>query len=211
MKITKRKQKVMKIIIVVLVVIIILMTAFIIYKKFISKSSTSGSKVKVVDKIDNYGYYLEDNDPKEYKDMYYQLQDVLNSKTVDEEAYAKLVARMLVFDFYNIDNKISKNDIGGTQFVIEQYRENFILEASETVYKYVEHNIYGDRTQKLPKVTKTTATDLKKATYAYNDIKDDNCYIIKVDISYEEDLGYPTTVEVKLLHNNDKLEVFYMK
>lgn len=210
MKIKKKTKNKLKIVIVLLVLIIIAMTSFIVYKKFIKNDDVT-SKVKVVHKIDKYGYYLEDNAPKEYKDMYYQLQDVLNAKKLDEEAYAKLVARMVVFDFYNIDNKISKNNIGGVQFILESYRNNFILEASETVYKYVEHNIYGDRTQKLPKVTKTVVQDLKKATYTYNDIKDDNCYVIKVDVTYEEDLGYPISVEVKLVHNNNKLEVFYMK
>lgn len=210
MKISKKTNKKLKIVAIVLVIIIILMTAFIIYKKVL-KTDDKVTKVKIVDKIDKYGYYLEENAPKEYKDMYYQLQDVLNEKEVDEDEYAKLIARMVVFDFYNINNKMSKNSIGGTQFILENYRDNFILEASETVYKYVEHNIYGDRSQELPIVTKTVVTDLKKATYSYNDVKDDNCYVITIDVSYEKDLGYPTTVVVKLVHNNDKLEVFYMK
>ena len=143
--------------------------------------------------------------------MYYQLQDVLNDKKLDEESYAKLVARMITFDFYNLDNKMSKNNVGGTQFVMENYKDNFVLEASETVYKYVEHNLYGDRTQELPKVTKTVVTDLKKSTYAYKDIKDTACYVISVSITYEKDLGYPKNVIVKLAHSNDKLEVFFMK
>ena len=75
----------------------------------------------------------------------------------------------------------------------------------------LEHNIYGDRTQELPVVTSTEVTDIKKSTYSYDDIVDDNCYVINVAITYKKDLGYPTEVTVKLVHNGDKLEAFYMK
>ncbi len=211
MKKVKKDVKKLKIVIIVLVAIIVVMTSFIVYKKFIKEDNSVSSQTKVVDKIEKYGYTLSKNAPQEYKDMFYQLQDVLKSKKVDEEAYAKLVARMVVFDFYNLDNKISKNDIGGTQFILSDYKDNFILEASETVYKYVEHNIYGDRTQQLPIVTKTVAQDLTKASYSYNDVVDDSCYVIKVGVTYKEDLKYPKEVTVKLVHKGEKLEVFYMK
>ena len=123
---------------------------------------------------------------------------------------------MLVLDFYNLDNKMSKNDIGGTQFIMDNYRSNFILEASETVYKYIEHNVYGNRKQELPKVKEVSVESVNTNTYKYNNITDDKAYIIKVKVSYEKDLGYPTSVVVKLLHTKmengkTKLEVFYMK
>ncbi len=205
-----RPNKRFKLIILILIAIIVLMLSFILLKKFVFKPSGNGN-AGVVDEIKTHGYTLKENSPAEYKKMYKELEKILSSDEIDEEAYAKQIARMLVFDFYNIDSKISKNDIGGAQFILEKYRNNFILEASETVYKYVEHNIYGDRTQELPVVTSTEVTDIKKSTYSYDDIVDDNCYVINVAVTYKKDLGYPTEVTVKLVHNGDKLEAFYMK
>ena len=146
-----------------------------------------------------------------YKNLFDELSNVLNKEEIIEEEYAKLVAQMLVADFYNLDNKISKNDIGGTQFILDSYVENFVLEASETVYKYLEHNIYGDRKQELPQVEEVTVKSIRTNNYTYKKLTDDNAYIITVGITYKKDLGYPEEVVVKMLHNDKKLEVFYMK
>ena len=107
-------------------------------------------------------------------------------------------------------DKISKNDIGGVQFIKSEYQENFALEASETVYKYIEHNIYGNREQELPVVSKVEVVDVEKTTYRYNDIVDDNTYKVNVKLEYEKDLGYPSNVTVVLIHNDKKLEVIKM-
>lgn len=214
MRIKKSIKRVFIIILIILLVVILAIGGFIGYKKF--KQGASVKETEVVDEIKDYGYYLEDDAPKGYKALFEELRDVLNSEEIDEEKYATLVAQMLVFDFYNIDNKISKNDIGGTQFILENYRSNFTLEASETVYKYVEHNVYGNRKQDLPVVTEVTVDNVKTNGYKYKKITDDNAYIVKVNVSYKKDLGYPESVTVKLIHTQlddekQKLEVFYMK
>lgn len=214
MRIKKSIKRVFIISLIILLVVVLVVGGFIGYKKF--KQGLSVKEAEVVDEIKDYGYYLEDDAPKAYKALYEDLTDVLNSDEIDEEKYASLVAQMLVFDFYNIDNKMSKNDIGGTQFIIENYRSNFTLEASESVYKYVEHNVYGNRKQDLPVVTEVTIDSIKTNGYKYGKITDDNAYIVKVNVSYKKDLGYPESVVVKLIHTNideekQKLEVFYMK
>ena len=118
---------------------------------------------------------------------------------------------MTAVDFYNLDNKVSKNDIGGVQFIYSPYKENFVLEASETVYKYIEHNLYKDRTQQLPVVDSSYVDSIKTEKYQYKKIKDDEAYSVNVKLTYKKDMGYPSNVVVKLLHNGDKLEVYYMK
>lgn len=209
MRIKKKVKKTFKVIVIIVLVILLLIGGYFVYKRLNNTSSTVTSKV--VSEIKDYGYVLEDDAPKGYKELFNELIKVLNEDEVDEEEYAKLVAQLLVFDFYNLDNKISKNDVGGVQFILDDYRENFVYEATETVYKYIEHNVYGDRDQKLPEVESTEIENIRTNNYNYDDLNDDNAYIVKVKVSYKKDLGYPEEVTVKMLHNDNKLEVFYMK
>ena len=226
MKIKKSVKRTLLIILIVLVVALLIFLGYKIYDNFLGGGSTI--QPEVVNTIDGYGYTLENDAPDGYVTLFNELKTLLEQDEVNEEEYAKLVARMLVYDFYNLDNKISKNDVGGTEFILEDYRDNFILEASETVYKYIEHNIYQDREQKLPVVTSTEVTNVRTGQYRYDDYTDDNAYIITVQVGYEEDLGYPTEVTVKMLHvlkevkekdsegnevtnEYNTLQVFYMK
>lgn len=209
MKLKKKAKKTFKIIIIVLLILGLSLAGYFVYKRFAKSTKTTTNKV--VNEIKEYGYTLEDDAPKEYKHLFDELDKVLKAEEIDEEAYAKLVAQMLVFDFYNLDNKISKNDVGGTEFILSDYEEQFVYEATETVYKYIEHNVYGDRKQELPKVKNVSVESIRTNNYTYEKLSDDKAYIIKVNVEYEKDLGYPTEVTVKMLHNDKKLEVFYMK
>lgn len=207
----KQKRKIKKKVIVLIVLITILVIGvigFIVYSNL--PKNTEGSS-KVVDEISEYGYYLEADQPKIYKDLFEDLATVLSKEEVDEEEYAKLISQMAAIDFYNLDNKISKSDVGAVQFVREKNVDNFVLEASETVYKYIEQNIYGDREQELPVVTKSSIKSIENESYKYKDIEDENAYVVKVNLEYKKDLGYPEEVEISLLHNDKKLEIYKMK
>lgn len=207
----KKRRKLKKKVVVLIVLIIIALfsiTGLILYNTFFSKSDNS---VKVVDEIPGYGYTLQDDQPKIYKELFKELAEVLSKDSVDEDEYAKLISQMAVIDFYNLDNKVSKNDVGGVQFIRAKNIDNFVLEASETVYKYIEHDIYGNRNQTLPEVTSSSVKDIKQEAYSYKDIKDDKAYTVIVNIEYKKDLDYPTEVIVKLLHNDKKLEIYEMK
>lgn len=204
----KRKLKKKAVVVIVLAIIIVALVAgLILYKTFSSKSDNS---TKVVDEIPEYGYVLENDQPKVYKNLFKELVEVLNKDTVDEEKYAKLISQMAVIDFYNLENKISKNDVGGVQFVRSKNVDNFVLKASETVYKYIEQNIYGDRKQELPEVTSSEVKEIKQEAYNYKNIKDDKAYVVTVNIGYKKDLDYPNEVTVKLLHTDKKLEIYEM-
>ena len=207
----KKRRKLKKKVVVLIVLIIIALfsiTGLILYNTFFSKSDNS---VKVVDEIPGYGYTLQDDQPKIYKELFKELAEVLSKDSVDEDEYAKLISQMAVIDFYNLDNKVSKNDVGGVQFIRSKNIDNFVLEASETVYKYIEHDIYGNRNQTLPEVTSSSVKDIKQEAYSYKDIKDDKAYTVTVNIEYKKDLDYPTEVIVKLLHTDKKLEIYEMK
>lgn len=210
MKVKKRRLKKKVVVLIVLIIVLLLMLGgLFIYMKF-NKSEPS-KPAKVVNKIDEYGYVLESNQTKPYKSLFKQLAKVLNEEEVDYDEYAKLISQMAVMDFYNLDNKVSKNDIGGVEFIWKDSKDNFILQSSETVYKYIEQNLDGKRKQELPIVTKTEISSIKNDKYSYKNIKDDKAYIIKVKLEYKKDLGYPKEVEVRLLHTDKKLEIYYMK
>lgn len=209
MKLKKSVKKMFVILVVVLLLVVLAYGGYRVYSKI--SSASNKTKVEVVNEIKEYGYSLEKDAPKLYKNLFEQLQKTLSKEEINEDEYAKLVAQMLVLDFYNIDNKISKNDIGGVQFILKDYQENFILEASNTVYKYVEHNVYGDRKQELPVVKNVSVKEFRTGSYQYGDITDSKAYVVTVNVEYQKDLGYPTEVVVKMLHKDNKLQVFYMK
>ena len=205
-----KKKKIILITIILLLIVLLAIGGYFGYKTINKNKDAIGGTV-VVEKIDKHGYTLEEDAPAIYKDLFKELQKVLNKDEVDYEEYAKLVAQMTAVDFYNLDNKVSKNDIGGVQFIYSPYKENFVLEASETVYKYIEHNLYKDRTQQLPVVDSSYVDSIKTEKYQYKKIKDDEAYSVNVKLTYKKDMGYPSNVVLKVLDNGDKLEVYYMK
>ena len=207
----KKKRKLKKKVVILLILIPIIIIAsigIVLYKSFDKKET---NHQEVVDKIGEYDYTLENDHPKAYKELFKELTKELNKEKPDEKKYAELVAQMFAVDFYNLDNKVSKNDIGGVQFIASNYKNNFAFKASDTVYKYVEQNLYGDRKQTLPEVKSSSVKEIKNGKYKYKNINDENAYVITVSLEYKKDLGYPEEVTVKLYHNDKKLEVYEMK
>lgn len=205
----KQKRKLKK----KVVIFLILALAFIIFigVLILTNGKKSENKVKVVDEIKEYGYVLENNKPKQYKQLFKELVKVLKADKVNEEEYAKLISQMFAVDFYDLNSKTSKNDIGGIIFISEKSRENFALKASDTVYKYIEINVSGDRKQELPEVTNSSVKEIKTEKLDKKNVKDDNAYVVTVNLEYKKDLDYPKEVVVKLLHNDKKLEIYEME
>jgi hypothetical protein len=173
------------------------------------KSNTE--EIKIVNTIDNYNYSLNESDPAYVSELFYKLKDVLEDTDIDEEEYATLVSQIFLADFYTLNSAISRNDIGGVQYVLESYQDTFTKKAKDTVYKYVESNIYGNRTQDLPIVKNVKVTDISKKTYESSNIEDSDAYYITCEIEYKEDLDYQTYANLILVHNNNKLEIAVMK
>ena len=204
----KRKLNVKRIVIVIILLILIIASAVLAIGKLTNKPKTK--EIKEVASIEAYGYSLKENATAYYKKLFKELEKTLNEKEVDEEKYASLVAQMFVTDFFNLDNKLSKNDVGGTQFVYADYQNDFERFAMDSIYKTVENNIYDERSQTLPEVTNTTALKVKNESYKYNENTDDNAYIYNFELEYKEDLGYQTKGSLTLIHNGKKIEVASM-
>lgn len=185
-----------KIILIFIIVGIILFSILFIkiYKDFIKDNSVK----KEISSIGYYGYTLSTNDTDLYKNYYKELEKILKEKQIDYKSYATLLAKLFVVDTFNLENKLASTDIGGLEFIHPDLKDNYKENMSETLYKYIESNINGNRTQKLPKVQEVKIENVFETKYTYND-KEYNSYLISVSWSYEEDLGYQTSSKLTII------------
>lgn len=204
-----RKKKIKKFRLVMTIIFIILFILLICSAKDIVDSIKSGeSKIEILDTIKDYNYSLNEYDSAYFKKVFKKLKTELKKKKVDEKEYAKLISELFAIDFYSLDDALNKNDVGGIQFVYTDYQTDFTKYAKDTIYKYVDSNIYGDRKQKLPKVKSVEVTDIKQDKVSFeNDITDEKAYYVDVTINYDKDLEYQKNIELIIIHNDKKLEI----
>lgn len=185
-----------KIILLFIVVGIILFSILFIkvYNDFIKDNSAQ----KEISSIEYYGYTLNSNDTDLYKNYYKELDKVLKEKQVDYRSYASILSKLFIVDVYNLDNKLASTDIGGLEFIHPDLKENFKENMSETLYKYVESNIDGKRTQELPIVKEVKVDNVFETKYTYNDNEYD-AYLVNMNWSYEKDLGYQTSSKLTVI------------
>ena len=166
-------------------------------------------KVKVLSKIDNYGYELSDNKSKEYKALFKDLEKVLNKKKVNEEDYVNTISKMFIYDFYSLNDKLAKTDVGGTDFVHNDARRDFLEKAEDTLYKYVENNLYGARDQELPQVKSVEVEKTETSPFTYKDKVDDNAYTVSVKWDYTDSSfdDYQKSAILVFVHEDKKLSL----
>ena len=203
------KRGVRRAILVVLIIILICCCAFVLKNAFTKKEVIP--EVTVESHIDDYGYVLNSNETDLYKKYFKELESVLNEEEVEEEKYVSLLTKLFIADFYNLDNKLTKKDIGGAQFVHSSIRDNFQLKAENKLYQYIESNIYNDRNQELPIVKEVESTEIEIDSYKYDDTVDKNAYFVTATWSYEKDLGYETTKVFIFVHEDNKLSLVEME
>ena len=205
-----KKDKLKRIMLLTLFILLIILV-LVIYFKFFKKEQKEIKENKVVDTIKNYDYHLKEEDSKLTSTLFNELDKVLSHEEINEEEYAKLISQLFVIDFYTLNNKLSNTDIGGIQYIHPDIKDNFIIKAENTVYKYVKSNIYRNRTQELPIITNTIIEDIKVTDYTSKTYKDNNSYQIKIKVEYQKDLKYPTEIELKLIHKDKKLYIIEVK
>ena len=209
MKTKKRKINVKRVAILIILLLLIIASIVLAVNK-LTKKETKTKEIQEVASIDAYGYTLKDNATAYYKKLFKELEKTLNADKVDEEKYSKLVAQMFIADFFNLDNKISKNDVGGKQFVYADYQSDFEKFAMDSMYKSVESDVYNDRNQELPIVSNVEVTKVGNQNYTYGENSDDNAYVYNFKIEYKDDLGYQTEGSLILIHNGQQIEVTSM-
>ena len=157
------------------------------------------------DTIKGYDYTLKSNATKLYEDEFKALKANLEGD-INYDEYAVSVAKLFVIDLYTINNKINKYDTGGASFVYPDGRDNYKLNVQDTIYKYVEDNTNGKRTQNLPEVSSVIVKDSKKDTYKIGD-NSFEAYKINLEWSYVQDLGYDKTGEIILITKDKNIYV----
>lgn len=201
----KKSKKVLKFIIAI--VIVAILGCMVYYFLF---SNTSKNEVKVIKRIENYGYNLNENETELYKKEFDNLDNILSNDEVDYEEYAKAIAKLFIIDFYTLDNKLSKNDIGGIEFIKESMRDNFIEEARSTFYKYLE--VKSDsRNQNLPEVSLIEDVLVENTIFKYADKTiDENAYKVTISWDYKEDYGYEKEANMIIVKEDKKLYIVEM-
>lgn len=206
MKAKKRMKKKVKITLIIILCLIVLGGAFACYTVF--SKETEVKEVKVEKEIKEYGYVLKDSKSKKYKELFYKLADVLEEDPVNEEKYVKLISRMFLLDFYSLDEKLAKTDVGGVDFIHSAAVTDFLEEAEDTVYKYIESDLYNQRKQELPTVSDVKIESVEQEEFAYGEEVDDKAYVVKATLTYKgDDMGYPTEATLKFVHEKSKISL----
>ena len=201
----KLKKKAKRVIVILLIIIVVLLGILFISDKMSGK--TKVKEVKIVNEIDKYGYNLKDTKTKKYHKMFDELKKILSEKEVNEEEYVKKISEMFIYDFYSLNDKTAKTDIGGVDFVYSGALQNFLLKAEDTYYKYVESNIYGNRNQSLPTVKDIEITKVSQEPFAYGDKTDEKAYIVEATWDYTDPAfsKYQKSTTLVFIHDDAKL------
>ena len=202
----KLKKKVKRLLLLIIIVGLGL-GGYYIYSKINKKEEVK--EIKVINKIDKYGYELKENKPSKYKKLFEELKEILNEENVNEENYVKKISEMFIYDFYSLSDKTAKTDVGGTDFVYKEVLENFLQNAQDTYYKYVESNVYNNRKQSLPTVSNITIDKVENTRFEYNNKYDDKAYEVDISWDYTDNQfsSYQKKATLVFIHDGDKLSL----
>lgn len=204
------KKKYKKIIIVLVILLLLVFGAFAYCKFFKSRPvDTPIKEVKVTNTIENYGYNLEDRDTKLYKDKYEKLKELLSKDDYDKDEYIKLISELFIIDLYTIDNKISRYDVGGTEFMYTGAVSSFKASVENSLYKTVENDLEDNRNQALPVVSSIEITNYEPTTYEMPDQTVIDGYKVNLSWQYEKDLGYDDTGVLIVIPDGNKMGVVF--
>lgn len=201
-----KKKKIIIIASVAVIVILSVVLGLYFYNKINKQEETPTKTVEVLDSIKGYNYKLEDRDTKLYKEKFLDLKELLEGSEINKETYATLIAELFAIDLYTIDNKNSKYDVGGLDFIYPEEQEEFKNKVIDTMYKLVEDNSTNSRKQDLPIVENTSVINIEETQYTKGQILL-NGYKIHLTLSYEQDLGYDKNIIITLVNENEKLYV----
>ena len=209
----KLKKGVKKKLLIALILIVIVVVGVVVVINLPKKETEKVEEVKVVNEVEKYGYQLKETKSKKYKKMFDELKDILSEETLDEQKYVSKITEMFIYDFYTLDDKSAKTDVGGVDFVYKDALSNFLVNAQDTYYKYVESDIYNNRNQQLPEVDTITINAISNETFAYGTKNDDNAYIINVSWTYtsEDFSSYQNNAKLVFIHDENKLCLVELK
>lgn len=194
----KRKtKKVIKYGLIIIIIVMVLLCAY--YFLFVKNKN---DEIKILDNIESYGYVLEDRDTSLYQEYFNKLKNELNKDEINDEEYAKDIASLFIIDLYTMNNKSSKQDVGGSEFVLDSYQETYKLKVKDTIYKY----LGNEKNKSYPEVASITIDNVEESTYKYNDEKLSS-YVINLSWTYVKDLKYDKKGIITIIKDNNKLYI----
>ena len=199
----RKKYKIWLTLILLLIIILIFIGVF---KLFKPTENTIKNTTSIIKDIKEYGYSLDDRDTKYMREEFNNLTNILQETDIDYLEYAKSIAKLFIIDFYTLNNKINKYDIGGVEYIYKDKQDDFKNKARDTIYNDIIDNTYLDRVQKLPEVISVSINNIEEAKIEFNDTNYDG-YIVTLDTAYKEDLGYDLEGTLSIIKNNNKLEI----
>ena len=183
-----------------LILVIIVIVGLILFKLFFAKDEVKNN-VKVIDSIVDFSYTLDERDTKLMKDNYQELKNILKEREIDYKEYAKVLAKLFVIDLFTMDNKINKYDVACLEYVYPDNLENFKTNVEDTIYKLMEDNTYGKRTEKLSIVNNVEITNEEEVP----------SYVVTLNWTYDKDLGYDKNATITMIKKDKKLYVVEYK
>lgn len=201
----KRRIALIKIVVILACLFLVAGTALYFVGRLIRKPEIVNVS-KVENTIESYNYILNDNSSDYYKEEFETLKEMLNSETWDKLEEAKLIAKLYTIDLLSLNNKINKYEVTSSQYFYPSKQDMHTSKVIDTFYNLLEDNAYDDRKQKLPEVSNVSVSNTLEDTYILDE-EEYPCVVVDLDITYREDLGYPTTAKVILILDNDKYYV----
>ena len=212
----KRKSNNKRKLIVCFLIVLLILGGYFGYNKFFNKTKVSAPKV--VDEIKSFNYVVNENDTKLFKKNFNELKEVLGKKEVDNQKYAEVIAKLFVIDFFSLNNKTSKNDVGGVQFVYSTYQSDFVDYARDGIYKQVKNGIDSKVNQNLPLVKSITVTNCEEIDPSgifdseyYQAQEGKKGYEVSVEWDYNNGSGFQTKAVLTIVPDNDKLSIAKME
>lgn len=164
----------------------------------------------VISNIKEFGYSLDDRDTDYMKEIFKDLEETLKTSNINYEEYAKNLAKLFIIDFYTLDNKINKYDVGSLEYIYSKSLNDFKNKAMATIYSDVMDNTYKDRIQDLPEISNVEVVDITKEEVTIKEQKEE-AFKVRLKFTYKKDLGYDKEGTVYLVKNLNKLEVVLYK
>lgn len=191
MKKIKIFEKINIILLIVTIIICILYAVF----NFLLKKDTNHKVENITSK---FNYVLYERDNENYKKEFENLKSILKEEPLNYEEYANSISKLFIMDLYTLSNKRSNQDVGGVQYIEKTYKDNFVLNMSDNMYKYI------NQAKNLPTIKEVFVTKIEKTEYKY---KDNNyeAYSLNLKWEYNKDYEYEKEGKLTLIKDNDQL------
>ena len=168
------------------------------------RGNNNTTKYKEIDTIKGYNYELEDRDTKLMQDVFKELKKELNKNSVDYNLYAEYLSELFIIDLFTMNNKDNKYDVGSSEYVLDDARENYQINVEDTINKYLVEK--SNRKEEYPIVKSITKENIENTEYKFNN-ETYEAYKVTLNWKYEKDNKYDKKGIVTLIKKDDKLYV----